>query len=269
MSTLEQAIKTALRGHAGQKEKNGGPYILHPLRVMLGCDSEEKKIAAVLHDVVEDTELTLDQLAELGFAKEIITAVDALTRRNEESYDDFIKRAAFDPIARPVKLRDIEDNLNILRIDEPTDKDLGRLKRYRKAHAYLRHIAEITKGVTIGEFREGPKGCGQLCTRMELIPAGVPYGGTILRGGAGVLHFSGWSDYTERIDANQYERVREALLQQDSKGLYTINPWWSPFYCPECGENYHKGRWLTVYIDDNYTVLQGKCPKGHERILEN
>ena len=268
MSPLEKAIEIALRAHAGQPEKNGDPYILHPLRVMHGCETVEEKMAAVLHDVVEDSDITLQILAESGFIKEVINAVDCLTRREGESYEDFIVRAAFNPIARTVKLRDVEDNLNILRLNEPTDEDLERMKRYRKAHAYLRHIAEITNSIAVGEFGEEPKGLGKVCVRIMLIPSGVSFGGTILRGGAGVLHFSGWSDYTEKIEADMYERVREAILKQDSKELYTKNPSWAPFYCPECGENYHKSRWNTVYIDDNYTVLQGKCPKGHKRIVE-
>jgi hypothetical protein len=130
MSPLEKAIDIALRAHAGQREKNGDPYILHPPRVMQGCETEEERIA-------------------------------------------------------------------------------------------------------------------------------------------GVLHFTGWSDYTEKIEANLYEQVREALLQQDSEGLYNMNQNWAPFYCPKCGENFHESRWSTAYIDDDYTVLQGRCPKGHKRILEN
>lgn len=270
MSTLEKAIDIALRAHAGQREKNGDPYILHPLRVMQGCETEEERIAGVLHDVVEDTNVTFQMLEESGFGREVIRAVDCLTRRVNELYEDFIVHAAFNPMARTVKLRDVEDNLNILRLNEPMmDEDLERMKRYRKAHAHLRHIAEITKSVTIGEFLESPEGGGRLCARIMLIPSGVSFGGRILRGGAGVLHFTGWSGYTEKIEANLYEQVREALLQQDSEGLYNMNQNWAPFYCPECGENFHESRWSTVYIDDNYTVLQGRCPKGHKRILEN
>lgn len=133
MSTLEKAIVIATQAHAGQMDKGGNPYILHPLRVMLKMTTEETRIAAVLHDVLEDTEVTPDELREAGFLEKIIAAVLALTRQEEESYVDFIKRTKRDPVARIVKLGDLEDNCDLTRIPHPTETDCERIKRYKRA----------------------------------------------------------------------------------------------------------------------------------------
>lgn len=116
MSTLERAIVIAAEAHAGQTDKAGEPYVLHPLRVMQRVEREAARIAAVLHDVVEDTPWTLDGLAAEGFREEVVSAVDALTRREGEIYLDFCRRAAEDPVARLVKLADLEDNLDPARV---------------------------------------------------------------------------------------------------------------------------------------------------------
>lgn len=133
MSTLERAIALAAEAHAGMVDKAGAPYILHPLRVMLRVADERARIAAVLHDVVEDTEWTLERLREEGFDPEVLAAVDALTRRNGEDYYDFCRRAAQHPIARIVKRADIEDNLDLSRIPDPSPEDHVRIERYRRA----------------------------------------------------------------------------------------------------------------------------------------
>ncbi len=140
MSTLEKAIEIAVQAHAGAKDKAGAAYILHPLRVMLNCPDESAKITAILHDVVEDSQFTVSDLKALGFSPEVLDAVDRLTRRKDESYQDFIRRAAFDPIARKVKLYDIEDNLNILRIENPSENDFERINKYRDGHRYLKYV---------------------------------------------------------------------------------------------------------------------------------
>src|SRR5215510_5701883 len=100
MSTLERAISIAAQAHQGQKDKAGAPYILHPLRMMMRMESEAAMIAAVLHDVVEDTDVTLVQLREMGFSEEILQAVECLTHRDGESYDAFIERVQTSLIAR-------------------------------------------------------------------------------------------------------------------------------------------------------------------------
>jgi len=127
----------AAEAHAGQTDKAGAAYILHPLRVMLRLPSLEEKIAAVLHDVVEDTPWTLEGLREAGFSEAVVSAVDALTRRTGETYEDFVARAATHPIGRTVKRADLEDNMDLSRLPHPTEADLARLHRYRRALALL------------------------------------------------------------------------------------------------------------------------------------
>lgn len=140
MPTLEQAIALAVESHRGQVDKAGHPYILHPLRVMFALEGELERMAAVLHDVVEDTPITFEQLRTMGFPAEVVVALEHLTKREGESYSEFVERAARHPIARRVKLADIEDNLDLRRIAEPTDDDLARLRRYRAAWQLLKTL---------------------------------------------------------------------------------------------------------------------------------
>lgn len=137
MSTLERAIAIAAQAHAGQVDKAGQPYILHPLRVMFRVEGPSERIAAVLHDVVEDSPVTLDQLAEEGFSEEVIAAVQALTKRAGETRLEAAKRAAENSIARAVKLADNTENMDISRIASPTPKDYQRLEEYKRVREIL------------------------------------------------------------------------------------------------------------------------------------
>ena len=133
MSTLERAIAIAAEAHAGQRDKAGEPYILHPLRLMLHMDSDEARMAAVLHDVVEDSPWTIDGLRAEGFAEKVLAAIDALTRRPGEAYEAFVARAGSNPLARRVKLADLEDNLDARRLPDLGEEDLARVRRYHRA----------------------------------------------------------------------------------------------------------------------------------------
>jgi len=143
MATLQRAIEIAVKAHAEQVDKAGLPYILHPLRMMEKQTTLKGKIVAVLHDVVEDTDLELDDLRTAGFDEEIVLCVDNLTRRKKpdgtkEVYlTEFIPRAKSHPISRQVKLDDIADNMDITRIDSLSEDDLGRLRRYHRARKIL------------------------------------------------------------------------------------------------------------------------------------
>ena len=137
MATLERAIEIAANAHAGQFDKAGQPYILHPLRVMLRVTSAHERIAAVLHDVVEDTPVSLQQLVAEGFAPEVIAAVEALTKHPGESRIDAARRAAADPVARQVKLADNAENMDLSRIENPTESDFARLEQYKSVRAIL------------------------------------------------------------------------------------------------------------------------------------
>ena len=149
MTPLEKAIEIALRAHAGQTDKAGAPYVLHPLRMMLRMKDPTSMMVAALHDVVEDGDgWTFDRLAAEGIPADVIEAVTYVTKWAGEETDDwpgykkFILRAASHPVARRVKLADVEDNMDLRRISNPTEKDFARMKKYRRAYALLRALDE-------------------------------------------------------------------------------------------------------------------------------
>ena len=137
MATVEDAVSIAVRAHRGQRDKAGAPYLLHPLRMMLRMDTEAAMMAAVLHDVVEDTEWTLERLREAGFSEEVLEAVDCLTHREGESYQEFVERVRTNPIARQVKIADLEDNMNVRRMNQLGPKELERMEKYHRAWRVL------------------------------------------------------------------------------------------------------------------------------------
>lgn len=135
---LHRAIVIAMSAHDGQLDThNGRPYIEHPFRVMNAGQTLQEKIVGVLHDVVEDSSWTLAQLAEEGFSQEIIEGVDAMSRRNNESYDEYVLRLQENAIAVRVKLNDLTDNMDVRRWDEIQYHDLARLQKYLEVYKQL------------------------------------------------------------------------------------------------------------------------------------
>lgn len=139
---LERAAKICLSVHAEQRDKAGKAYFMHPFRVSMNCDTDEEKIVALLHDVMEDGDINGDFLLHNGFSKSVVDAIFSLTRKEEEEYDDFVKRVAYNPLARRVKIKDIEDNLNILRLNCLNEEDLRRCNKYLAALNYLKNYKE-------------------------------------------------------------------------------------------------------------------------------
>ena len=135
--TLEDAIALALRAHRGQVDKAGEPYVLHPLRLLARFRDRPAQLTAVLHDVVEDSSVTLADLRADGYPEAVVAAVECLTRRAGESYEAFIARLAENPLAQRVKLADLEDNLDVRRLPAITEADQARLERYRRAWHHL------------------------------------------------------------------------------------------------------------------------------------
>ena len=133
MSSIEKAIAIAVEAHKGQEDKAGDPYILHPLRVMFRMETREEMVVAVLHDVLEDTAITPDQLKEMGFSETVLEALDSVTKRAGETYEDFVRRAALHPIGKKIKLADLRDNMDLSRLEEITDNDIKRVKKYHGA----------------------------------------------------------------------------------------------------------------------------------------
>ena len=132
MSTLENAITLAVQQHAGQLDKGDQSYILHPLRVMLQLQQPDQQIVAVLHDILEDTHTTAQDLQNLGFQTHIIQAIQALTKLPHETRVQAAMRTAQNPLACAVKIADVKDNMNLARIPNPTARDLARLEEYRQ-----------------------------------------------------------------------------------------------------------------------------------------
>ena len=122
----------ATKAHEGQTDKAGLPYITHPERVALRMESPELQVIGWLHDTVEDTTLTVKDIAE-RFGPETAASVDAISRRDGEKWSDYLDRVAANPMARQVKISDLIDNSNLSRIPHVTLKDVERQKKYNKA----------------------------------------------------------------------------------------------------------------------------------------
>ncbi len=136
--TIEDAIIFATERHRGQTDKAGAPYILHPIRVALRMPSVEGQLAALLHDVIEDTGVTADELRRHGLPEPVVETVALLTKTKGDSYETFVGRIAGHPLARAVKLADIADNLDPARLAllPPEAQDTLRAK-YDRARALL------------------------------------------------------------------------------------------------------------------------------------
>jgi (p)ppGpp synthase/HD superfamily hydrolase len=140
MATLELAVRIAAQAHEGQKDKQGHPYLLHPLRVMMNVEGEPAQVVAVLHDVVEDTAVTIDQVRAQGFADAVIEALQLVTHAKGQPYADYVVRCKANEIARQVKLADLQDNTQLPRCllrQERFQTDSARLHRYILSYKFL------------------------------------------------------------------------------------------------------------------------------------
>ena len=134
---ITKAFCIACNAHKGQKDKAGAPYILHPLTVALHVKGRARKTVALLHDVVEDTDITIDYLVKSGFSDDVVRAVAAITKSGAETYDEYLYRVRANSIARDVKLADLHHNCNLTRLKEVTDRDKKRVKKYEQAISFL------------------------------------------------------------------------------------------------------------------------------------
>lgn len=137
MATLERALQIAVQAHAGQKDKSGAAYIFHPIRVMMRCSSPEAKIVGLLHDVVEDTSVTFEELEAEGFSVDVLAALRLLTHASEVPYEDYIQQVKTHATATEAKLADLEDNMDIRRLQEVDEKAAKRFKKYLAAYREL------------------------------------------------------------------------------------------------------------------------------------
>ncbi len=139
MDVIELSIQIALNAYKGQKDKAGKTYILHPLRLMAKMDTQEEKSVALLHDVVEDSSYTAEDLLNEGIPANVVDAVLALTKKEGEDYDLFIDRVLTNKLATKVKIADIEDNINLLRLNSVSDADLQRVAKYHRCWHKLKN----------------------------------------------------------------------------------------------------------------------------------
>lgn len=135
---IEKAYLIAKSAHKGQLDKGGQDYINHPLAVASFVTTEDEKIVALLHDVVEDTPITLQNLHEQGFSDYIVKAVDCLTKRDGEPLEAYLERVKSNTLAITVKIADLTHNSDLSRIPQPTEKDYKRAERYQKEIAFLK-----------------------------------------------------------------------------------------------------------------------------------
>ncbi|WP_159720526.1 HD domain-containing protein [Streptococcus halichoeri] len=137
MNIVELAFKVAKKAHLGQVDKAGVDYIKHPITVASFVKTDEEKATAYLHDVIEDTSLTLLDLEEHSFPRSVIEAVDILTKKKGQDYQSYLNLVKTNRLARTVKLADLKHNSDLSRLSEVTDKDLKRYKKYQEAIKYL------------------------------------------------------------------------------------------------------------------------------------
>ena len=134
----KKAMKLCYEAHKGQVDKTDVPYVFHPFHVAEQMTSEASTIVALLHDVVEDTDYTLEDIAAAGFGKEIVEAVALMTHEDEVPYLDYVAKLKDNPIAREVKLADLAHNSDLSRLGEIDDETKQRLEKYEKAKAILK-----------------------------------------------------------------------------------------------------------------------------------
>jgi len=133
MDIIEKSLEIALKAYSGQRDKAGKTYILHPLRIMSKMETEYEMSVALLHDVIEDSNYSADDLLKEGIPPEVVEAVQLLSKVSGETYDQFIDRIVDNSLASKVKLADIEDNINVLRLESVGEKDLERVAKYHRA----------------------------------------------------------------------------------------------------------------------------------------
>ena len=136
-SQSERAYEIAKKAHLGQVDKAGEDYIKHPEKVASFVETDEEKAVAYLHDVIEDTELTLEDLHEYEFSKEVIEAVDIITKKKGEDYQSYLNSVKKNKLARAVKLADLRHNSDLTRLTKVTEKDIERKEKYQRAIDFL------------------------------------------------------------------------------------------------------------------------------------
>lgn len=134
----KKALHLCFQKHKNQLDKSGMPYVFHPFHVAEAMTDEYSICTALLHDVAEDTDITLAQLCDMGFPHEVIDAISAMTHNDDTDYFDYVRSLKNNPIAKAVKLADLEHNSDLSRLDTVTEKDIQRFEKYKKAIEILK-----------------------------------------------------------------------------------------------------------------------------------
>lgn len=135
----KKAMQIMFEYQKDQIGRDGVPYVFHPWHVAENMEDETRTVVALLHDVVEDTRATIADLREEGFSEEVLKALELLTHNKEEDYYDYIKKISKNPIARDVKIKDLEHNTDLKRLSEIMPADQERTKKYQKCLKYLQN----------------------------------------------------------------------------------------------------------------------------------
>lgn len=147
---LDKAAQICVSKHAGQRDKMGCAYFQHPMRVAMRCKTDEEKMVALLHDTIEDTDVTAEYLLAEGFPQSVVDGIISVTKREGESYEDFVARAKQNPLGSVVKLHDLEDNLDVFRLDTVSPEMAARFTKYLAAHRFLLND-DIVQEITLPE----------------------------------------------------------------------------------------------------------------------
>ena len=134
---IDIALAIARKAHAGQVDKAGVDYIQHPLYVASQVKTEQEKAIALLHDVLEDSDITVADLLAYGLSNEVVTAVQTLTKKKGQSYQDYLGKVKSNNLARVVKLADLKHNSDLSRLKTVSNTDYERVKKYKNAIRYL------------------------------------------------------------------------------------------------------------------------------------
>jgi (p)ppGpp synthase/HD superfamily hydrolase len=145
MADLDEALVLVSTNFRGVTDKSGAPYVLHCIRAMMSVNSLDAKMVAVMHDLVEDTSITLDDLRTKGFSDAVVEAVGLVTHRSDVSYEDYIVRIKTNPLALEVKLADLKDNTSLGRAlyrEESKKRDSTRIQKYLISYQFLTDVID-------------------------------------------------------------------------------------------------------------------------------
>lgn len=277
--TLDEAIALARKYHETQVDNGGRPYVEHPLRVMDRVSTDEEKLTAVMHDLLEDTSLSIADLVAAGCPARVLEALDALTKRPGELYSAFVARAASNRIAHAVKLADIDDNLDPERLGRLDPEVAARLReKYVSARAGLIATVPAEPPGSMYEAGEPTSASGSPYARFDCAECGHPAGRVEFRQpsadlgigsatGPGVVVTSLLGRTTALVEPEKADEVAAAVAAGDVAALYGFE--FAPFWCNRCAKSYCSRHWVTEVVMDEgfYDCTYGTCPIEHRSMI--